>query len=491
MSQSASVPAQATGSETAKLPFWRAGYLLTPSFIEFAQTWRGRAVLFTAFALMATACSPRFAPICTIAAAVVAFAGAHRYWAILMTTAGFVAVRLFVGTPSTSAATTTASAVEGLDDRTTLLLVNSCTLLAFFAMSFLAIRWVRLRPASLLARRPTLCLVSAVLVLALLASWSWLHGLLKVVLWTLTLNLAFYCWYLGYALIDQKMRSASPMPAQLGVMRPAWSHGPTPIGKGMGYLRKVEAKTSHDLAVTQIKGVRLMAWCLALYVLQAGMNQTFQITLAIPQFDEVMTRFSAGAPYPIALSWASLVLAYFEAIISLSIFGHFYVAVARMAGFRLLRNTYRPFGATTLVEFWNRYYYYFKELLVEFFFLPTFLRYFKTRPKLRVAFATFMAAGVGNWLFHLIRDIGAVAEIGWWKYLVGFQTYAFYCFVLALGIIVSQFRKPRSYEGLLRGKIVPVVGIAAFFCLLQIFNDTSWSRPLPDHFRLFFYLFWL
>jgi hypothetical protein len=323
-----------------------------------------------------------------------------------------------------------------------------------------------------------------------------LHGLPKVALWAFTLIFALYCWYLGYALIDQRMRSASPMQAQLGVMRPVWSEGPTPIGKGMGYLRKVEARTPHDLAVTQIKGVRLMAWCLTLYVLQAGMTQAFHETLAIPHLDDVMTRFNAGLPYPITLRWASLMLGYFEAVISLSILGHSYVAVARMAGFRLLRNTYRPFEATTLAEFWNRYYYYFKELLVEFFFMPTFLRYFKTRPKLRVAFATFMAAGVGNWLFHFIRDIAAVAEVGWQSYLAGFSTYAFYCLVLSAGIAASHLRKRAPREGLLRGKVIPVFCVGAFFCLLQVFNvfndsawDSAWDHPFTAHFGLFLHLF--
>ena len=43
------------------------------------------------------------------------------------------------------------------------------------------------------------------------------------------------------------------------------------------------------------------------------------------------------------------------------------VGYLRLCGFNVFRNTYKPLLAETMVEFWNRYYYYFKELLVNFF----------------------------------------------------------------------------------------------------------------------------
>lgn len=259
----------------------------------------------------------------------------------------------------------------------------------------------------------------------------------------------------------------------------------------MGYLRKVEARTPHDLAIVQIKAIKLMAWCLALVALQGIATLVFQDMLGIPRFDGVVAMFGTDEPYPIGLTWQSLILNFFVEIIDLSIMGHASVAVARMAGFNLLRNTYRPLEATSIAEFWNRYFYYFKELLVEFFFMPTFLRYFKKHPTLRIVFATFMAAGVGNWLFHLIRDIHFVAQIGWQNTLAGFQIYAVYCLILAAGIAVSQVRKKVQHSGLLRGKIIPALCVMSFFCLIQVFDYTpaNSSMTLSDHLRLLFYLF--
>ncbi len=92
-------------------------------------------------------------------------------------------------------------------------------------------------------------------------------------------------------------------------------------------------------------------------------------------------------------------------MLTLSIWGHIIIATCRMAGFKALRNTWSPLQSKTIAEFWNRYYYYFKELLVEFFFYPTFLRFFKTKPRLRMFMATMAAAGLGNMLYHFFRDI--------------------------------------------------------------------------------------
>src|SRR5579864_6711728 len=108
--------------------------------------------------------------------------------------------------------------------------------------------------------------------------------------------------------------------------------------------------------------------------------------------------------YPWYICWASMIYTFFHNMLEMAIFGGPIVAVARLAGYRLLRNTYRPLSATTLVEFWNRYYFYYKELLVEVFFFPTFFRCFQTHKRLRIFFATFMAATVGNFIFHFMRD---------------------------------------------------------------------------------------
>ena len=116
-------------------------------------------------------------------------------------------------------------------------------------------------------------------------------------------------------------------------------------------------------------------------------------------------------PYSWYMSWAALISAFFESMLQMAVIGHIIIASARMAGFRLLRNTYRPLSSPNIAAFWNRYYFYFKELLVEFYYYPTFLRCFKQHLRVRLLFATFMAAGFGNAFYHFIRDIDYVATV--------------------------------------------------------------------------------
>src|SRR6202008_162066 len=111
----------------------------------------------------------------------------------------------------------------------------------------------------------------------------------------------------------------------------------------------------------------------------------------IPTLEGVQAAYFQHRPYPIAMGWTALVLDVVFSALALATAGHQAIAVARLAGYRLPRNTWRPLESRSLADFWNRYYYYFKELLVDFFFLPAFLRAFRRHPRLRIFFATFMA----------------------------------------------------------------------------------------------------
>lgn len=68
------------------------------------------------------------------------------------------------------------------------------------------------------------------------------------------------------------------------------------------------------------------------------------------------------------------------------------------------------------------------------FFLPTCFKVFKNHPRFRMFFATFMAAGVGNALFHFLREIDRVNSMGVVAALESYGSYLFYCVVLATGM---------------------------------------------------------
>jgi hypothetical protein len=176
----------------------------------------------------------------------------------------------------------------------------------------------------------------------------------------------------------------------------------------------------------------------------------------------------------------------------LTIFGHRVIACVRLAGFNALRNTYCPLSATSVIEFFNRFYFYFKELLVDFFFYPTFFRFFKKHPRLQLAAATFAAAGFGNMFFHFMRDYWMIARVGLLNALINFQVYAFYCVALATGLTISQIRRCNSpHSGLIRGRVLPAIAVLFFYCVLDVFGSTERLYPLTEHFRYLGHMFGL
>jgi len=292
-------------------------------------------------------------------------------------------------------------------------------------------------------------------------------------------------------MLDQQDKDRNSVGVQLGTFHPFWGSSTTPIPKGAAYLRRIESKNPIDLAVTQLKALKLILWAAVLSVGYSFWVKILHGVLHIPTLQEALDLSIARTPCPWCVCWLVIITAFVENLLALSIWGHKCVACCRMAGFRALRNTYSPLRATTIAEFWNRYYFYFKELLVDFFFYPTFFRYFKGRRRLRIAAATFMAAGFGNLFFHFIRDIGYVAELGLRQALLGYHVYAFYCLALSTGIVASQLRKKAHREkqpGPWR-VLSPRFGVIAFYCLLQIFDDTGRNRLITAHFIFLLHLF--
>jgi hypothetical protein len=281
-----------------------------------------------------------------------------------------------------------------------------------------------------------------------------------------------------------------PFVLQVGSYRPFWGSSSVPFAKGANYLRRIEAKDPKELAVTQLKGVKLLFWSILISFFSQVFYRGVHGYLGIPTLSQALALSVKHTPAPWYVCWGSMVSGFLEIIMVFSIGGHRIIAVCRMAGFNALRNTYRPFSSRTVAEFFNRFYFYYKELLVDFFFYPVFVRFFKGQRWLRLAFAVFAAAGFGNAVFHFLRDLNIIQQQGLWRALVGFQVYLFYCFVLAAGITISQLRhRDPASSGFLRGQLLPSLGVVLFYCLLDVFGSTERNYPLSAHFRFFAHLF--
>ena len=342
--------------------------------------------------------------------------------------------------------------------------------------------WVRHSPQSLLAKRPLLTLLLLETAACLVANLEFMQGLPRAALWSAIFVFTPYLWFLPYAIVDQRSRTPGPMLFQLAILRPFWSPSYLSFNKGAAFLNKHLAKTPSDLAVTQLKAAKLLLWANVLYAIRRALGFVFGEQLSIPGVGEAIDALTAGQPYPLPVGWLAVIVSTARLSLQIALWAHLFVGIARLAGYRLPRGSWRPLESRTLMDYFNRFHYYFKEFLVDFFFVPTFFKVFRGHPRLRMFFATFMAAGVGNALWHFFRDIDLIATQGMAAALASYTSYAFYCVILATGVGLSQVRANlgKRPSATMIGRLYSFFFVWSFVVCMHIFSDGSRNHPLEE-----------
>jgi hypothetical protein len=276
-----------------------------------------------------------------------------------------------------------------------------------------------------------------------------------------------------------------------------------PFGKGLDYLRRHEAQDETALARSQLAGIKLIllagVWMVALSIMQGLLygspnwaHRALGGAVAIsplPAFGQLLAQ---GAAAPLWQSWVSIYLELVRRVLLIAVLGHGVVGLLRLFGFNIFRNTYKPLLAETVSQFWARLEFYYKELLVDFFFLPTFAKWFRRWPALRTFAAVFAAAVIGNMYCHLVDlDQGALVLLDW-RAVWSHHSRLLYCVLLAVGIFVSMLREQRRGGRGLRAGLVPRVGriltVWTFFALIRIwdhFPEVSFTTRTQFFFSLF------
>jgi D-alanyl-lipoteichoic acid acyltransferase DltB (MBOAT superfamily) len=159
----------------------------------------------------------------------------------------------------------------------------------------------------------------------------------------------------------------------------------------------------------------------------------------------------------------------------IAVYGHIIVGSLRLLGFRVFRHAYRPLLATSIVEFWNRWSYYYKELLTDFFFYPTFLRCAWAGPRLRLFLAVFAAAAVGNMYFVILWEVNLLLAADVHAMWTRWGSRTVYCVMLAVGIWVSMLRQQRERKRALAprkgwSKIRAALLVCSFYAVAHVWN---------------------
>ncbi|MER2518997.1 MAG: hypothetical protein ABTR92_21835 [Candidatus Accumulibacter phosphatis] len=453
------------------------------SLVELVQTARGRLLLF-AVAVCAVSTYNSWWEAAFVVGAALAFAYLEKQRNLILFAATYAMAfsTLWLSETAIEENIAVLAAQEGVGHVSPLLLAH-LALITFMIFSWSALMLVRKHKNFMLARRPVIALLAIEIALCGLTSLDLVLGMPRLALWSFLSVYTPYIWFLAYAIVDQRARDRSPDVFQLGTFHPFWG-GPSsiPFGKGAGFLRKTLSKTPADLAVTQIKGVKLLLWSNLLLGLKMVLTWLCEEQLNVPSVELALSAYLDGHAFPVVLGWAAVLWSTAKFCLRTAYWGHLFIGGARLAGFRLPRATWRPLEARTLIEYFNRFSYYFKELLVDFFFVPTFFRVFRKHPRLRMFFATFMAAGVGNAIFHFVREVDLVATMGLSGSLESFTSYAFYCVILATGIGISQVRANAGYRPspTLAGRLWSFLTVWGFVVCLHVFSDESRRHTLLE-----------
>ena len=269
------------------------------------------------------------------------------------------------------------------------------------------------------------------------------------------------------------------------------THG-SPYGKGLAYLSSREAEDDEAFAASRLAGLKLLLLAtLWEFVLRAfdmlvyGSPKTRPLAdlgfnLGLPTLEQAIASGDTG----IVMAWISIFVELIRIVLYYAVTGHVIVGFLRVCGFNIFRNTYKPLLSESIIEYWGRFNYYFKELMVEFFFYPTFLAARRLNTHLRLLLAVFAAAFLGNMYYHVLGvpepvaagDFQAVWAI-WGPRLV-------YCLLLTLGIWVSMLRqqtaRQKSTEKSTLARLRSICGVWVFYAVIHIWNlygeDLTWAN---------------
>jgi hypothetical protein len=360
-----------------------------------------------------------------------------------------------------------------------LLMGRVAMVLGLLYLAYLAALRFKQWPA-LIRRYPLLTLHGGIWLGLMLTPWLGVFG-----------RLPFLAWRLSYlvALARRDKAAGTRFHDHLFYLMPVFGGTSTPYGKGLDFLSRHEARDPDAFARSQLAGIKLLVlatlWIYLLDVMdvlvfgQASQRLPAQFeswSLGLPRLVELL---QAGVGPTWYQGWAVLYLELIRATLALAALGHVIIGSLRLLGFNVFRNTYKPLLAESILEFWNRYYYYFKELLVDFFFYPTYLKLRSASPRLRLFLAVFAAAFLGNMYYHVLTQPEPVIVLDVALLWATWGPRLVYCFLLAFGIWVSMLREQQKRRvgagATLPVRLRRIAGVWTFYAVIEI-----WSTQSPE-----------
>jgi len=264
-----------------------------------------------------------------------------------------------------------------------------------------------------------------------------------------------------------------------------------------GYAYTANAFFARDKNRVVLSGVWLIGLSVFFFYLQPVALGALYLGLGaldLPQrtsYAVAVAALDEGATLPAVWVWGVMLYHFFNFYLLWTAVAHLKVGLWRLFGYDIETHFQKPFASTNLLEFWKRYSYYYREFLVQAFYIPVFLRVFKRRPYLRIMTATLAAATFGNLTFHIMEDSlysGSTPEV--WR--VQLETLPYYLLLgLAVGltqiwILARGRRGRRPWTGGWRVgfDVVAVVGTVGYYVVIRTFRHVPMQHSFGYALRI-------
>ncbi len=352
----------------------------------------------------------------------------------------------------------------------------------------LSSKWVRLSPLGLLIALFLLLFIYLLELPEPTIQQFWLWGFLII--------LSKFFWFLGYAVHDATLKGKSLKLKDALTFYPFWNNQTVPVPNGTRPLFASEARNPQALANSQWKGLKLLYWCLILKALNSVLDATtfgrqsyISRLLDLPSFylpDPVVNGIAVltESPTSFFMAWAVVYSKSLSYLLSFTFDYGVIVAIARMAGFSIFRNTYRPFEAKSFPAFWRRTMYYYSQIVITLFILPCqnklqFIRHSGLRFFIACWLGIFTAAAS----FHFIRDsmFFGHLETGNAAYMYFSQIPFYFCVSFLVSIFLTFGRQYNIWKFIPAGRIVrPFIYLTLAGVLWSLifdfrYNGGSWE----------------
>ncbi len=305
--------------------------------------------------------------------------------------------------------------------------------------------------------------------------------------------LLMHSWQLSFAGYDfvSPGKSAQKIKDLLYRFSPPWVlasffYAATP--KTESYWEQVRAKNDQELTTCRQSALKLLLWASFLMILTKLMSNFFYEVnrysnsfwhlplhhdlLPLSQaIEQVRYQKVIFAP---AKAWQILTTDFTLHLLQISVFGHVVISLARFFGLNAPRNTQNPLAAVSILDFFSRYNYYYKEFLLNVFYYPLFFRFHKLKLKIRILISTTLSIGLGNYLFLSIMTLSSRPSSNILANAQSTLPLLVYCAVLTIFITYSQIlslrNNPKAQKSSIPKRLFKLSYILLFYALLRVFD---------------------